>query len=477
VGRAGVRADPRPGAVLVVVSAAAFLSSLDLFIVNVAFPDIRAGFGGADTATTSWVLTGYTVVFAAFLALAGRLGDRLGRRRVFLAGLAVFTVASAACAAAPTLPLLIAARAVQALGAALVMPTSLALLLAAYPPERRAAAVGTWASLGAVAAALGPPLGGLLVEASWRWVFLVNVPVGVVALVAGMRVLRESERERSGVPDVVGALALVVGVGALAFALVRAPDDGWTGVPVLAGAVLAVVGLGVAVARSRRHPVPALDLPVLKVPTIALASTAMLLFTTGFAAMLFVNVLFLTGPWGWSALRAGLALAPGPAVVVLVARYSGRLVGRFGIGATTAVGGLAFAAGPTWWIVAATARPDYLVGILPGQLLTGLGVALVLPALSGAVGAALPAAQWGSGSSMINSARQVGAVLGVALVVVALGDAAATPDLAAVRHGWALLVATALATAAVGAVLARHVRGPRASRPAVDGAEAASVPR
>jgi MFS family permease len=191
-----------PRTVLLITSAAAFLSSLDLFIVNIAFPDIRADFPGTDLGDISWVLNGYTVVFAAFLALAGRLADRVGHRRVFLVGLAVFTAASIACAVAPSVGLLVAARAVQALGAALVTPTSLSLLLAAYPAERRGYAVGAWASIGAVAAALGPPLGGLLVEASWHWVFLVNVPVGLVALVAGFRVLPDNVVEGAGRPDV-----------------------------------------------------------------------------------------------------------------------------------------------------------------------------------------------------------------------------------------------------------------------------------
>ncbi len=183
-------ARDRPGLVLVVVSAAAFLSSLDLFIVNIAFPAIRADFPGTDLGEMSWILNGYTVVFAAFLSLAGRLADRYGHRRVFLTGLAVFTAASAACAAGPTVGAIVAARALQAVGAALVVPTSLSLLLAAFPAERRTQAVGTWASIGAVAAALGPPLGGLLVGVSWHWVFLVNVPVGVAAWIAGRRVMR-----------------------------------------------------------------------------------------------------------------------------------------------------------------------------------------------------------------------------------------------------------------------------------------------
>ncbi|MET0189088.1 MAG: MFS transporter [Pseudonocardia sediminis] len=449
------RRAPHPTAVLVIVSSAAFLSSLDLFIVNIAFPDIRADFPGSDLGALSWVLNGYTVVFAAFLALAGRMADRFGHRRVFLIGLAVFTLASAACAAAPSVGTLVAARAVQAIGAAMVVPTSLSLLLAAYPAEHRGRAVGMWASIGAVAAALGPPIGGLLVAASWRWVFLVNLPVAAAALIAGALLLRESDRARIGVPDVAGAVGLVAGVGALAWALVRAPEAGWTDPLTLGALVLSVAALAWVVRRSRRHPVPALDLDVLRVPAIALSGLAMLVFTAGFAAMLFVNVLYLTGAWAYSEQRAGLALAAGPLVVVVVARGSGWLVGRFGIGAVAATGGLAFALGPLWWALRLGPEPDYLFGMLPGQLLTGLGVGLILPSLSGVVGAALPARQWGSGSSLINTARQVGAVLGIALLVLVLGTAGGTgTDIPAMRDSWLLLVATGVLTALLAGALA-----------------------
>jgi MFS family permease len=173
--------------VFTVVVAAIFMSNLDLFIVNVALPSIGRDFGGASLAGLSWVLNAYAIVFAALLVPAGRLGDRTGQRRVFLAGIAIFTLASAACAAAPDLAVLVAARVVQAAGAAALIPTSLALLLAATPPDKRPGRVRAWAAVGGVSAALGPVAGGLLVQLDWRWVFLVNLPIGVAALVAGSR--------------------------------------------------------------------------------------------------------------------------------------------------------------------------------------------------------------------------------------------------------------------------------------------------
>ena len=446
---------PKPGLVLLVVSTAAFLASLDTFIVTIAFPGIRAAFPGADLATLSWVLNGYTVLFAACLAPAGRLADRYGRKRLFLLGVAVFTLASAACAAAPSIPVLVAFRAVQAIGAALVMPTSLALLLTAFPAHRRPMAVGVWASVGAAAAALGPPVGGLLVEASWRWVFLVNLPICALTLLAGPRVLRESRDTATGVPDLLGAAGLLIGVGALAYALVEAPGHGWTAGPVLLAFAVAAVALAWVPLRSARHAVPVLDLPALRVPTLWLACVTTGVFAAGFAAMLFGNVLFLTSLWHDSILLAGLSLAPGPLMVVPVSILGGRFVHRFGPGPVVALGGVSFGAGALIWVLRMGSTPDYAAAMLPGQLLTGIGVGLILPSLSGVVGTVLPPARWGAGSSMVNTTRQIGTVLGTAVLIAIF---AGTPDLTDFRHGWLLVLGTAAATSAGGLLIAARRR-------------------
>jgi EmrB/QacA subfamily drug resistance transporter len=445
--------------VVLVVSAAAFLASLDLFIVNLALPAIRTAFPGGDLAAASWVLNGYTVVFAAFLAPAGRLADRYGRKLVFLTGLAVFTVGSAGCALAPSLPLLVALRAVQAVGAALIMPTSLALLLAAVPAARRAVAVSLWSAVGGAAAAVGPVLGGLLVPLSWRWVFLVNLPVGVLALVLGARRLAESRDTGGRVPDLLGAAGLVAGVGAVAWVLVTGPDAHWRGPGVLTGVVLAVAGLLGVLLRSRRHPAPVLDLPSLRVPAMWLSCLAMLLFMAGFGSMLFANVLFLTSVWHDPVIVAGLSLAPGPVMVVLVSlTVGGRLARRFGPGPVAALGAALFATGTVLWVLLVGPDSSYALSLLPGQLCTGAGVGLVIPSLSGVVGAVLPAARWGSGASMINTARQVGAVLGTAVLVVLFGPEPGMPQF---RTGWAFLAATGAAAAVTAVALAtRHPAAP-----------------
>ena len=209
-------ARDRHGLVLAVLSGAAFMASLDVFIVNVAFPDIGADFHGVSLSSLSWILNGYAIVYAAMLVPLGRLADRYGRKAGFVGGLALFTAASAACAFSTGLWMLVAFRVLQAVGAAALTPASLGLLLTSIPPERRVRAVRIWAASGALAAAIGPVVGGVLVQASWRWVFLVNVPVGIVAIVATIRLIADSRDSAvTRTPDLVGAAVLAVSIGSV----------------------------------------------------------------------------------------------------------------------------------------------------------------------------------------------------------------------------------------------------------------------
>ncbi|MEV7775064.1 MFS transporter [Kitasatospora sp. NPDC086791] len=447
---------PRGRTTFLVVAAAVFVANLDLFIVNVALPAMQQYFQGSSLATLSWVLNGYAIVFAALLVPAGRLADRVGHRTVFLGGLAVFTVASALCALAPGVGRLDGARLVQAAGAAALMPTSLALLLDTTAPARRAGAIRAWASIGGIAAGLGPVLGGLLVEADWRWVFLVNVPIGVAALVAGARVLpRPRGTEPGPLPDLLGAALLTAAIAALAVALVKADDWGWGSTRVLGGLLVSALLTGAFLGRSARHPAPIVELPLLKVPSFAAANTAALLFTVAFAGMLLTSVLWCQQAWGYSALRTGLAVAPGPLLVPPVALGSAALVRRLGPGRLAALGTLLFAGGVGWWTAVIDIDPGYATELLPGMLLTGLGVGLVLPTLIGAAAAALPPARFATGSAVTTMARQIGAVVGVALMVSLIG----TPHgpqaaLDGFRRGWTAVIAAVLLAGAAALVLA-----------------------
>lgn len=434
----------RRAKVTLVVSAGVFMASLDLFIVNIAFPGIQRDFTGSSLSGLSWILNGYAIAFAALLVPAGRWADRTGRKRAFLAGLGVFSLASALCAVAPSVPFLVAARVAQAVGAAMLMPTSLGLMLPEYPPSRRGAAVGIWAAIGGVAAAAGPPIGGVLVQAGWRWVFVVNVPIGVAALVGGARLLREVRDPSGARPDVLGAALFTAAVGALTLGIVKGPEWGWGGARVLALFAAAIVLVAAVAVRCARHPSPVIEPVIARTRAIALANVGALLFFAAFGALLLGSVLFLTTVWHESVLVAGLMLAPGPAMAALFA-FPGGVVGqRVGQRYVGFAGALLFAAGGTWFRTHMGATPHYATEMLPAQLLGGSGVGLVLPTVSAAATGPLPPARFATGTAVLGMSRQLGSALGVAILVAIVGHPAAGGVVDAFRHGWSFMIAAAL---------------------------------
>src|SRR5271170_1577158 len=272
--------------VSMIVCVGVFMSSLDLFIVNIAFPAIAKHFGGVSLGSLSWILSAYAIVFAALLVPAGRWADAFGRKRVFLLGLGIFVAASTGCALAPSVGALTVARIVQAVGGALMLPTSLGLMLPEFGPQECHVAIGVWAATGGIAAAAGPPLGGLLVQADWRWVFLVNVPIGLLGLGFGLRTLAERRELGSGRPDVLGALALIVVIGSLVVAIVKGQEWGWDSAAILALLAVTAVGLPAIWWRSERHESPVVEPSMLRVRSFGLAVGASLVFFAGFGAML-----------------------------------------------------------------------------------------------------------------------------------------------------------------------------------------------
>jgi len=361
----GARTGAGPALTSFIVLTGVFLSSLDLFIVNIAFPSISATYHGESLSSLSWVLSAYTIVFAAALVPAGRWADRAGRKRAFLLGLGIFTAASALCAVAPSLGVLVAARVVQATGGALMLPTSLGLLLPAFGPERKGAAIGLWSAVGGAAAALGPPIGGLLVQVSWRWVFLVNLPFSLVALVLGVRLLHEVRDPAAHKADLLGAALLSVSVAGLVAGIVQGHAWGWTSTRIVGAFVLAGVAGGWVVVRSFRHPNPIIEPAVIRHRAVALADVSSLVFFGGFGALVLGGVLFLTGVWHESVLRAGFMIAPGPLVAGLTAFPGGVLGARFGHRAVGTVGSLLFAAGGVFWVTHLGTSPDWLGAYLP----------------------------------------------------------------------------------------------------------------
>jgi EmrB/QacA subfamily drug resistance transporter len=450
----------RRWAVLAVVSAAQFLIILDLWVVNIALPALQRDFAPATLSDVSWILDVYAIVLAALLLPAGRAADSIGRRECFLAGLLLFGVASLGCAVAPGLPALIACRALQAAGAAVLMPTSLGLALSVFPAHQRGTAVGVWAGVGAVAAGSGPVLGGLLIESSWRWIFLINVPVILAASAAAVAILPRRGGKRGGQRpsrriDLAGTLLVLGAVGLVCTGLTEAA--GWPRSrtwPVLAAGLV----LGAAfVAHIRRHPDPLVEPRLFSVRAFSAGAVGLVAYYTGFAAMLLGTTLLLTVPWHFSVLHAAASIAPGPITAGIVSPFSGRLSARFGTRSTVVAGAAIFAAAGAWPLASAGSRPAYVAVVLPSMLLWGVANALIQPSLFACADAA-PRAELASASAVLATARQLGAALGVAIFVAVLG---ADPgrSLAGFDRAWTVVLIAATVTALAGLATGRRLAG------------------
>jgi NTE family protein len=446
-----------PSTVLLVASFGAFLAFLDATIVNVAFPSIQKSFPDASIGSLSWVLNAYNIVFAAFLVVCGRLADLIGRRRAYVSGIALFTLASCWCGAAWNLESLVAGRVVQAFGAAMLVPASLAIVVEAFSGERRAHAIGLWGAAAAVAAGLGPPLGGALVHVGgWRWAFLVNLPFGVAALLVSRRTLVESRAPgRRTVPDLVGALLLAAALALLTLGIIKAPDWGWGSWQVLGSFAVALV-LGAAFVRSSlRHPAPVVDPALVRIPSVRTANVATVLAGGGFYAYLLTNILWLQYVWGYDVLRAGLALVPGAVVAAVVAAVLGPMTERIGHRVLVVPGALVWAGAYLWYHQEVGLTPAFWTEWLPGQLLSGIGVGATLPLLASAALAAVPGGRYATASALTSSARQLGGVLGISLLVLVVGTPTPETVAGALRDGWALSIGAFLLVAVAALFLGR----------------------
>lgn len=462
--------------VLMVACFGAFLAFLDATIVNVAFPSIRESFRGSSIGALSWVLNAYNIIFAAFLIVFGRLTDLLGRRRVFIGGVALFTLSSVLCGFAPSLEALVVFRMFQALGAAMVVPASLALVVAAFPVGQRAHAIGMWGASAAIAAGLGPPIGGLLVEAGgWRWAFWVNLPFGLMAIVLARRVLVESRAPgRRRTPDLLGAALLAASLGALTLAIISCGDWGWTSVEFL-GTSAAAVGLMVLfILSSMRHREPVLDPALLRLRAFSVGSLATVAAGFGFFAYLLTNILWLQYVWGYSVIQAGLALVPAAIVAAIVASRLGPFAARHGYRWFIVAGALIWAGAYLWYHQMVGVTPQWWRQWLPGQILSGIGAGAVLPMLGSAALVAVPGGRYATASAFVSSARQLGGVLGVSILVVVVGDPTPATVVGSLRDGWLLSILAFLAVAAVALALGRPTE---VEESAADAGSAAGVAR
>jgi EmrB/QacA subfamily drug resistance transporter len=453
---ASQRARGQRGWALVLTSVAFFMTALDTLVVVTALPAIHAGLGGS-VATLEWTVNAYTLPFAAGIITAAALGDRLGRRRMYVTGLILFTIASAACALAPNANALIAARAVQGLGAALVTPLSLTILAGVFPPERRGAVVGIWGAIGGLAVAGGPLVGGAVVQGlDWHWIFWINVPIGLAAAILSRARLPESRGQTRRL-DIGGLTLGAAGAVALAWGLVRTTAVGWSSAQVIlalcAGAILIAGFIG----WERRVAEPMLPLRLLRIRAFTAANAAGFMSLAAISSAAFLMSQFFQVGLGYSPLATGLRFLPWTATPLLIAPVAGRLADRIGVRPLMA-GGLAMQAGGLAWVALdITTGATYGELVLP-LIIAGVGISMSIPTTPTAALDAVPPADIGTASGVQNTLQRFGAVFGVAIVTAVfsasghLGSAAGVitgvrPALAASAG---LSLAGALAALAVG---------------------------
>lgn len=411
---------PRHPRVLVAVCLGYFMAVLDSTVVNVALPDMARGLG-TGIAGMQWVVDGYALLFASLLLTAGALGDRLGNKRTFVAGLALFTLASGLCGIAPNLGTLIAFRALQGVGAAVQVPASLALLRHAYhDAAERAQAIGIWAAATGLAVAAGPVVGGILTHAwTWRSVFLVNLPVGVVGILLTLRHVPHGPPHQDGDLDLAAQALGITALGAVTFGLIQGGVWGYGSAPVVL-ALLVAVAAAVLFYRSERHAThPMLPPALFRDPTFSAANAVGAILSFGFYGELFLMSLFFQQVQQRSPLAAGLALLPQTAVISLMNFLSGQITARRGARLPMALG-LAIGGAGMLGLATVGARAA-LPSVVGPMLAVGVGASLAMPAMTHAAIDHTPKERAGIGSAVLNASRQVGGVVGIALLGALIG--------------------------------------------------------
>ena len=460
---------------LAIASVAIFMVTLDNLVVTTALPSIRRDLG-ASLEDLEWTVNGYTLAFAVFLLTGAALGDRFGRRRMFLAGIALFTGASAIAALAPSTDALIAARAIQGLGGAIVAPLTLTLLSEAFPAERRGVALGIWSGVGGLAVAMGPLVGGAIIEsASWQWIFWVNVPVGLALLPAARRGLVESHGA-AGRLDVPGVALATAGLLGVVYATVRGNALGWGSATVIGSyaagfAVLFLFGLW-----ERRAPAPMLPLRFFRSRAFAATSGVSLAMSFGIFGSIFLLAQFFQTVWGYGPLEAGLRTLPWTGMPMIVAPIAGALSDRIGSRPLMAAG-LGLQAVAIVWLAAVMETDVAYATLVPAFVLGGTGMALVFSPVANAILSAVRPHEAGQASGANNAIRELGGVLGVAVLAAVFSGAGGYDSGQAFVDGLrpALWVGAAVLAAGAGAALLVPGRG-RREVGVMDAARAEAVP-
>ncbi|HWE58752.1 MAG TPA: MFS transporter [Solirubrobacteraceae bacterium] len=448
-------ADDHRWVVLGVCCLSLLIVGVDTTIVNVALPAIRHSLH-ASLSGLQWIVDAYTLVLASFLMLGGSTGDRLGRKRVFQTGLVTFVLGSALCAAAPTLGVLVAARAFQALGGAMLNPVALSIVRNVFhDPRERARAIGMWSSAFGLSLGLGPVLGGLFVTTvGWRYVFLVNVPVGLLAFLLTAAYVPESRADQPRRIDPLGQVLVILGLASLTYAIIEGQGDGWTSVTILALFAVALAAFSTLVAYELRRHEPLVDVRFFRSPPFTGAAVSAVCAFGSYGAFLFLNTLYLQDARGLSALDAGLYTLPLAGFTILFAPITGRLVGRIGMRRPLLVAGVALGIAPLLLTGLTPHTPVWLLFV--SYAIFGIGLGLVNVPITHTAISGMPAAQAGVAGAIASSSRQVGSTIGIALVGAIVGTSANVrfgPGFAHATHpGWWLIVGFAAILFAVGAL-------------------------
>jgi EmrB/QacA subfamily drug resistance transporter len=411
------------------VSFALFMIMLDNTVVNVALPAIQRDLG-IDVAELEWVVTGYALSFAVLMLTGGKLADMFGRRRIFLIGLAVFTFSSLLCGLAGTAELLIGARVLQGVGAAFMMPATLSIITATFPPRERGAALGIWAGVSAMALAIGPLVGGLITEnIGWNWIFYINVPVGLLGLVAARLIIRESrDTSHEQRLDLPGLATSGIALFALVYALIEANSQGWTSPLILGLFALAAVSGTAFVLLELHQRLPMFDVTLFRDPTFAGANTVALLVSLAMFGVFFFISLYMQNVLGYSAVEAGVAFLPMTVLIIVVAPFAGRASDRLGSRWLMTAG--MTLVGCSLLIFAQLQTDSAYLALLPGMILGGVGMATTMTPMTAAALSSVPVDKAGVGSGMLNTFRQVGGALGIAVMgaILASGSNTALAD-------------------------------------------------
>jgi len=436
-----------PWPTFVVTAIAAYISTLDLSIVNVAFAEIAADFPEVSRGTISWVVTAYSILFGSLLVVSGRLADRVGRKRLFQLGSILFLAGSVVCAVAPSMGLLIAGRAVQGIGGAVMTPASIGLLLSVFSLERRSQVVAWNGAVGALGVASGPTLGAFFVDTfGWRSAFWINVPICLIVVLIAAKYVKETPRIDSPRPDIGASVFVTLTVGSLVWSISRAEEYSWSD-PLVLTLFIAAVAFGIVVVRRTiTHAVPLMPPAMFKIRSFSVANAATFLFGAAFSANILNNVLFLRSVWKYSVLEAGLYSVLAPVIVAATSFAIGRHITRIGFrkllvggpllfGALVFIGARIFGTNPTPW-------SEWL----PLMFVLGISIGLTFPTLSAATVHSLPPTLFSLGSAINNTSRQIGSAVGVALVVTIQTS---SDGLVGFQRGWYFIAACSALCGAV----------------------------